>query len=253
MQFYNRMFQNTTRLRYNPPMRSLRLPFALLLCAVLAWPARPAAVAEAQEPKPFRLPFGAPPGPSTWYVVQPYGNTVGAYFQRGTTYGAGQGIHFGVDFAAPCGTQVVAIGDGVVIKVDHLTHGALPHNLMINHPNGYASFYGHLLRRPDLVPGQTVTAGQVVGLSGDPDETCHSRPHLHLEIRDHSHGRAFNPVLFIEADWEALALVGGLSRGFERDLDNPRQWQSLADQPEIAFGGPLVNDYDNPWPPEWNR
>jgi murein DD-endopeptidase MepM/ murein hydrolase activator NlpD len=225
------------------------LAFILALGAPLPLP-RPV---EAQEPRPFILPFSEPPGPATWYVVQPYGNTVSAYFQRGTTYGAGQGIHFGVDFAAPCGTPIVAIGDGTVVKVDQLSHGALPHNLMINHPNGYASFYGHLLRTPDLAPGQTVTAGQVVALSGDPDESCHSRPHLHLEIRDHSHGRAFNPVPLIEADWDSLALVGGLSRGFERDLNNPRQWQFMDDQPEIGFGGALVNNYENPWPPDWNR
>jgi murein DD-endopeptidase MepM/ murein hydrolase activator NlpD len=222
--------------------------------ALLALPGRGGAgAARAQEMRPFRLPFLSAPGPSTWYMIQPYGNTTGAYFQRRTTYGAGQGVHFGIDFAAPCGTEVVAVGSGTVSEVDQLSHGALPHNLIINHPNGYASFYGHLLRTPDLYPGQPVAAGQVVALTGDPDETCHSRPHLHLEIRDESHTRAFNPVNFIEADWDSLALAGGLARGFERDLDNPRQWQFLDDQPDVAFGGRLVNDYDRPWPPNWGR
>jgi murein DD-endopeptidase MepM/ murein hydrolase activator NlpD len=228
------------------------LPLIVLLGATLAMPEARSAGAHQAEPRPFGLPFASAPGPSTWYMTQPYGNTTGAYNQRYSTYQAGQGIHFGIDFSAPCGTQVVAVGDGTVVKVDDLRHGSAPHNLMINHPNGYASFYGHLLQRPDLTVGQAVTAGQVVALSGDPDETCYGRPHLHLEIRDHSHTLAFNPMKLIEADWETLALIGGFSRGFERDLDNPRQWQHLEDQPDIGFWRPVLNDYERPWPPRWD-
>ena len=123
---------------------------------------------------------------------------------------------------------------------------------MIDHTNGYASFYGHLLERPDLQPGQVVAAGQVVAKVGDPDSTCSSRPHLHLEIRNAGrYDRAYNPVTLIEADWDALALVGPFTPGFARDLSDPRRWQSLADQPDVAFWGPMLNDYASPWPPPW--
>jgi murein DD-endopeptidase MepM/ murein hydrolase activator NlpD len=203
---------------------------------------------------PFRLPFDGPPGPSTWLVGQVYGNTTGAFYQRRTTYGAGQGLHFGIDFSAPCGTQVVAIGDGIVAKVDAMQHGAAPHNLMIDHPNGYASFYGHLLETPSLKPGDPVTRGQVVALSGDPDLTCNSRPHLHLEIRNTGlYNRAYNPMPLIDADWDSLTLIGPFGRGFARDLSDPRRWQTLTDQPEVVFAGALLNDYPNPWPLEWSR
>ncbi len=211
-------------------------------------------LAQTVDGPPFGLPFDTPPGPSTWLMVQPYGNTIGAFFRRKTTYAAGQGLHFGVDLSARCGTPIVAIGDGIVAKVDALEHGSRPHNLMIDHPNGYASFYGHLLERPNLAVGQTVRRGEVVAQVGDPDETCTSRPHLHLEIRNAgAYNRAFNPVPLIEADWDTLALTGGFSRGFARDLSDPRRWQRMQDQPEVRFGGPLLNDYPNPWPPEWRR
>jgi hypothetical protein len=109
-----------------------------------------------------------------------------------------------------------------------------------------------LLERPHFSPGDVVAKGQAVGLTGDPDETCTSRPHLHLEVRDaNSYRHAFNPVPLIDADWDRLALLGGSGRGFERDLDNPRQWQSMDDQPDVTFGGPIVNHYKNPWPVEW--
>jgi murein DD-endopeptidase MepM/ murein hydrolase activator NlpD len=204
-----------------------------------------------QTAPPFGLPFAMPSGPSTWIFTQPYGNSVFAYRQRRTFYGAGQGLHFGVDLAAPCGTQVVAIGDGVVAGIDQTSHGAGPHNLMIDHENGYASFYGHLRDRPALFLGDEVARGQPIAFTGDPDLTCTSRPHLHLEIRDApSHRKAFNPLPLIDADWNRLALLGGAAIGFEQDLANPRQWQLLLDQPEVSFGGPLVNDYVDPWPPD---
>ena len=210
------------------------------------------AEAQSEVEKPFILPFKEPPGLDTWLMVQPYGNTIGAYFQRDTTYRAGQGIHFGVDFSAPCGTEIVAIADGVVFAVDNTNFGSLPHNLMIDHPElGYASFYGHLLERPELDVGQRVKAGEVVALSGDPAETCYGRPHLHLEIRDLQHWRKYNPAILIEADWDTLSLVGSFRPGFERDLDEPRKWQHLDDQPEIVVGGPLLNDFDRAWPPDW--
>lgn len=203
---------------------------------------------------PFGLPFLDPPGPDTWLLIQPYGNTVSAYRQQSSMYAAGQGLHFGIDLSARCGYPIVAIGDGVVAKVDALEHGAAPHNLIIDHPNGYASFYGHLLERPDLQVGQLVSRGQVIAKVGDPDGTCNSRPHLHLEIRNAGlYNRAYNPIPLIAADWDTLALVGTSSPGFEHDLSNPRQWQHLADQPEVKFGGPRLNNYSNPWPLDWSR
>jgi murein DD-endopeptidase MepM/ murein hydrolase activator NlpD len=205
-----------------------------------------------EEGPPFRMPLEGDPGPSTWLLGQPYGNTEFAYRSRYSFYSAGQGLHFGIDLSAPCGTTVVAIGDGVVSEVDNPYHGAGPHSLMIDHPNGYASFYGHLRDRPALRRGDAVTRGQSVAVTGDPDETCTSRPHLHLEIRNApSHTIAFNPVLLVEAEWDRIALVGAQALGFEQDLAAPQRWQSLFDQPETLFGHPLINDYVDPWPPAW--
>jgi murein DD-endopeptidase MepM/ murein hydrolase activator NlpD len=233
---------------------TLRIAISIILLSLI--PQSQPAISSAQEnlEAPFRLPFQDPPGPSTWLLGQAYGNTAGAYRQRASTYAAGQGLHFGVDLSARCGYPIVAIGDGVVSKVDALEHGSAPHNLMIDHANGYASFYGHLLERPDLVPGQTVQAGQIVAKVGDPDESCTSRPHLHLEIRNAGvYNRAYNPLTLIAADWDSLSLAGPFSRTFARDMSDPRRWQSLYDQPETTFWGPPMNNYMSPWPLDWNR
>jgi murein DD-endopeptidase MepM/ murein hydrolase activator NlpD len=201
----------------------------------------------AAAPRPFGLPFASPPGPGTWYISQSYGNTVYAYQERRSLYASGQGMHMGLDLAAPCGTPVIAIGDGVVKSVDG-PGGAKPHNLMIDHNNGFVSFYGHLRDRPELVPGQYVRRSQVVAVSGDMYGSCVASPHLHLEIRDATTTRFFNPVTLIDADWNSILLFGSAPLAFERDLDAPRRWQTLEDQPEIRLGGPLLNEFEKPWP-----
>ena len=221
----------------------------LVIGLMLALPFNGAA-AQTTKP-PFSLPFATPPGATTWTLGQTYGNTTGAFARRREWYAAGQGIHFGIDFSAACGTTVVSIGDGTVLKVDAPENGSMPHNLLISHPNGYTSLYGHLLKRPDLRVGQQVKRGDVIAVTGDPDLTCTSRPHLHLEIRDKTLGIAYNAVNLIDADWNALLLVGSFGRGFQRDLDDPRKWQTVEDQPDIHFGGPFINEFDHTWPYDW--
>ncbi|HEV2126752.1 MAG TPA: hypothetical protein VGW38_28680, partial [Chloroflexota bacterium] len=81
-------------------------------------------------PKPYRLPFEKAAGPDGWYVSQWYGVTTAGYRWRTSSYGQGQGIHFGVDFAAPMRTPVVAVAPGRVIAVDG-DYGSPPHNMVL--------------------------------------------------------------------------------------------------------------------------
>lgn len=220
-----------------------------LLMLIAAVPQTPGVEAETEE-RPFSFPFAGPPGPSTWLFGQSYGNTTFAYRNRLGDYRMGQGIHFAIDISAKCSTPVLAIADGVVVVVDDTWYyGSAPHNVVINHDNGYASMYGHLLERSKLTVGTRVKRGQPIALSGDPDLTCYSRPHLHLEIRDLSHKRAYNPLNLIDIDWEAVALYSGTGRSFQRNLDDPRQWQDPLDQPDTIFGGPVINSFPRTWPP----
>ena len=219
----------------------LSIVMLLLASAFLSGWARPA---QATDP-PFGPPFAGPPGPGTWFVAQWYGNTVWAYQHP---YPTGQGMHFGIDFNAPCGTPVLAIGDGTVFAVDG-PYGSAPHSLVVEHPNGLFSLYGHLLERPPLTPGQPVRAGDPVARSGDPTGRCDLDPHLHLEVRRAAMREAINPVPLMRLDWRRATL--GLRRNgltFERDLDAPARWTTIADQPDISFGGPRLNDYPRAWP-----
>lgn len=203
------------------------------------------------ENRPLIPPLQEEPGAATWLFGQAYGNTTGAYNFGQQWYSAGQGLHFGIDFRAACGTPLVAIADGYVAFVDNFSFGSRPHNVILRHPElGLTSLYGHLLETANLVEGQFVEQGQVVGLSGDPDETCDSRPHLHFELRSADYRTALNPVPYMDANWHSLAMIGSFgSRFFQQDLDNARRWMTLDDQPDVAFGGRRLNDYANAWPP----
>lgn len=204
----------------------------------------------AAQQKPFSLPVAEPPGPSTWLLGQPYGNTTGAFNFGQAWYRAGQGLHFGLDLSMPCGTPLVAMADGEVLFVDDLGFGSAPHNLLIRHPeSSLVVLYGHLLNRAPVQPGQRVQRGDIVGYSGDPDVVCDSRPHLHLEIRSLDYRTLFNPVDYIDAPWHTLATIGSFGYPlFQQDMLNPRQWMSLDDQPDVVLGGRQLNAYTSSRP-----
>lgn len=232
----------------------MRLTLVLGLIALLL-AITPGDSTHAQTPdQPFILPVAGEPGPSGWLFGQAYGNTTGAYNFGEFWYSAGQGLHFGLDLAMPCGTPLLAVADGEVMFVDNLSFGAGPHNLLIRHDNGVVSLYGHLLQPAALMPGQRVTQGQVIGQSGDPDVTCDSRPHLHYEARSTDYGTTYNPIPYIDANWHMLASAGAFGYPlFQQDMFNAGRWMSLEDQPNVVFGGRILNDYNFTYPAGYNN
>mgnify|MGYP001136100205 CR=1 FL=1 len=227
-----------TALRRTPLVCGL---VALLLATALASGAAPVRAAAPV----FSAPLAGPPGPGSWFVAQWYGNTV---WSRDNPYPAGQGLHFGIDFNTPCGTTVLAIGDGTVFAVDG-PYGSAPHNVVIEHGDGIFSLYGHLLARSTLAPGQPVRTGDPIAVSGDPAGRCDLDPHLHLEIRRNMMRETTNPVPFLRIDWQrATAGIRRNGTTFVRDLDNPDRWMLITDQPDVVFGGPRLNEYRRGWP-----
>jgi len=71
--------------------------------------------------------------------------------------------HYGVDYAAPIGTPVMASGDGVVILAGW--DGGYGKTVKIRHPNGYQTLYGHL-SRINVKAGQRVSQEQYIGAVG---------------------------------------------------------------------------------------
>lgn len=71
--------------------------------------------------------------------------------------------HLGTDYAAPHGTPIVAVGDGVVIKASY-TKGNGKY-VKIRHNGTYTTQYLHMSRR-NVKEGQAVRQGDVIGFVG---------------------------------------------------------------------------------------
>ncbi|MGH8460027.1 MAG: M23 family metallopeptidase [Stenotrophobium sp.] len=101
-------------------------------------------------------------------------------------------MHPGIDFAAPEGSQVLAVATGIVTEAgEHSGYGDL---VEINHGNGYVTRYGH--NEKILVKvGDKVLKGQPIALMGSTGRS--TGPHVHLEVL--YNGIVVNPEQYIEA------------------------------------------------------
>jgi len=91
----------------------------------------------------------------------------------------GNSFHPGVDFPAPAGAPVRAAGRGRVTFAGW-DPGGYGNLVVIEHPLGVRSMYGHL-SRIDAGRGQWVVAGSPVGAVGSTGFS--TGPHLHFELR----------------------------------------------------------------------
>lgn len=89
--------------------------------------------------------------------------------------------HNGVDFAAPTGTPVRAIADGVVAQAGW--QNELGYAVRLDHSATlpYDSLYGHLSRiSRNAAPGEHVREGEIIGYVGQTG--CATGPHLHFAL-----------------------------------------------------------------------
>jgi len=86
--------------------------------------------------------------------------------------------HHGLDFHAPMGTPIAAIGDGrVLLAGDFFYEGGL---VVIDHGQGLSTLYMHL-SETRVHEGDMVRRGQIIALSGSSGRA--TGPHLHLGVR----------------------------------------------------------------------
>lgn len=96
--------------------------------------------------------------------------------------------HKGVDYAAPVGTRVRAVGDAVVDFAGE--KGGYGKVVILRHHGQYATLYAHLSRlAPGMRRGQRVGQGDTIGFVGQTGWA--TGPHLHYEFR--IGGEARNP------------------------------------------------------------
>ncbi|MGW8633853.1 M23 family metallopeptidase [Streptomyces sp. NPDC055793] len=138
-------------------------------------------------------------GASSGYTSPVAGATVGTpYHQSGSMWSSG--YHTGTDFVVPTGTPLKAVGAGTVVSAG--PGGAYGNQVVIQLADGHYAQYAHLSSL-SVSAGQSVTAGQQVGLSGATGNV--TGPHLHFEIRTTpDYGSDIDPVAFLRSHGVSL-------------------------------------------------
>ena len=97
--------------------------------------------------------------------------------------------HHGIDYAAPRGTPIKALGDGVIKTVAY-AKGAGRY-VKVRHPNGYVSVYNHMSRYArGLKRGKHVKQGETIGYVGSTGLSTGP----HLDFRMKKYGKYVNPL-----------------------------------------------------------
>lgn len=133
--------------------------------------------------------------PSLWPVN---GRLMSRFGAREDPFHGGQAFHAGVDISAPTGTAVRATADGIVTVAEWA--GAYGRLIVVDHGRGVHTYYAHL-SRIDVLSGQEVRRGEIIGAVGASGRV--TSPHLHYEVR--MRGTPVNPYNFLSKSTIAMA------------------------------------------------
>ena len=99
-------------------------------------------------------------------------------------------FHYGTDFAAWTGTDILAFADGTVLVAGE--SDSYGNYIIIDHGDGYETLYAHCSQL-DVTSGESVQAGQRIGLVGATGQV--TGPHLHFELMHD--GTYLNPEFYL--------------------------------------------------------
>lgn len=121
--------------------------------------------------------------------------------------------HNGVDYAAPTGTPVRAVGEGVVESAG--LQSGYGNVVVIRHPGERETLYAHL-SRINVKRGQRVEQGQTVGAVGTTGWA--TGPHLHFELK--VNGTQVNPFILARQAESAQPISATARASFDQTLRN---------------------------------
>ena len=125
--------------------------------------------------------------------VPPVAGTVSSpYGFRAHPVTDGPDLHEGIDIAVPVGTEVRSPFPGRITRVEDHPH--LGRMVVVTHPAGYQTTYGHLSSASVQV-GDHVSPGAVVGRSGQSGRTTGPTQHFSM----YHHGESVDPSQWIPA------------------------------------------------------
>ncbi len=115
--------------------------------------------------------------PTLWPIM---GRVTSSFGERTDPLDGEGEFHRGIDIAAPSGTAIHATGDGVVAFAGWVN--GYGREVTLNHGQNITTLYAHMASMV-VVPGETVTRGQVIGYVGLSGRSTGA--HLHYEVRIH--------------------------------------------------------------------
>jgi murein DD-endopeptidase MepM/ murein hydrolase activator NlpD len=140
--------------------------------------------------------------PDMWPILGPVNSGFGE--REDPVLGNGEGeFHKGVDIGSPDGTPVHAPAGGRVVMAG--LGSGYGREIEIDHGNGIVTVSGHL-QGYNVVEGQMVAKGEVIGFVGHSGRVTGS--HLHYEVR--IRGSAVNPHKYLRT---TMAQLGGETSG----------------------------------------
>lgn len=135
--------------------------------------------------------------------------------------------HTGVDYAAPKGTPVMTIGDGIVTSMKN--EGAGGNVVRIKHNSVYRTAYLHLSKfASGLAPGKRVRQGEVIGYVGSTGRSTGP----HLDFRVWKNGTPVNPLKMESPPAEPVK--DGLRPAFEAAVASCRSMADSLKARELA-------------------
>ncbi|WP_311221951.1 MULTISPECIES: peptidoglycan DD-metalloendopeptidase family protein [unclassified Acidovorax] len=135
--------------------------------------------------------------------------------------------HLGTDFAAPTGTAVRTVGDGVVEFAG--VQNGYGNVIYVKHRNQHVTVYAHL-SRIDVRQGASVEQGQKIGAVGATGWA--TGPHLHFEFR--VNGQHQDPMTIAQQSEAAQPVSAAGRTAFNRLASNMRVQLSSAAQVQQA-------------------
>ncbi len=112
--------------------------------------------------------------------------------------------HKGVDIAAPAGTPIYAMTDGVILR--RYFSPSYGNVIYIKHDDGKASRYAHMSSfQPGFREGSRVNQGDLIGYVGSTGNSTGA--HLHFEVRanDKDDAEALDPMQYIDGSTSTAA------------------------------------------------
>jgi murein DD-endopeptidase MepM/ murein hydrolase activator NlpD len=132
--------------------------------------------------------------PTTGRISQTYGCTG---FRYNPPRGSCRHFHDGIDVVDAYGTPVRAVAVGVVAFAgwNPWDEGGRAWIVVVAHPDGYVSRYGHLTPTDRVRAGELVHTGQIIGKMGNTGRSTGT--HLHFELL--RGGKDVNPLEYLPA------------------------------------------------------